>query len=96
MTFVPFGVDTDAFRPDPDVVPEADVVSVGADPRRDFGLLLALAERRPDWTFTIVASRDHVTTLASAPPNVAVEFDLPFALAQERLASARARPSSAI
>lgn len=89
VTFVPFGVDTDAFRPDPDVVPEADVVSVGADPRRDYELLLALAERRPDWTFTVVASRQHVTTLANAPPNVAVEFDLPFALAQERLASAR-------
>jgi glycosyltransferase involved in cell wall biosynthesis len=89
VTFVPFGVDTDAFRPAPEVVPEADVVAVGADPRRDYGLLLALAERRSEWSFTIVASRDHVTTLASAPPNVAVEFDLPFALAQERLASAR-------
>jgi glycosyltransferase involved in cell wall biosynthesis len=89
VNFLPFGVDPDLFRPAPEVAPEADVVSIGADPRRDFELLLALAERRPEWTFTIVASRDHVTTLSAAPPNVAVEFDLPFALTQQRLSAGR-------
>src|SRR6185503_6605356 len=39
VVFVPFGVDTQVFAPDADVETEVDVVSVGADPRRDFELL---------------------------------------------------------
>ena len=89
IEFVPFGVDVDAFRPAPEAVPEVDVVSVGADPRRDYALLLALAERRPEWSFRVVASREHVTALSAVPPNVAVELDLPFELAQARLVSGR-------
>ena len=42
VEFVPFGVDLIAFRP-ADEPPDHDVVSVGADPHRDFGLLLAVA-----------------------------------------------------
>jgi glycosyltransferase involved in cell wall biosynthesis len=87
--FVPFGVDTDAFKPAPEVMPDTDVVSIGADPRRDFGLLLGLAERRPEWSFRIVASREHVTVLAGAPPNVQVELDVPFEQAQARLVAAK-------
>jgi glycosyltransferase involved in cell wall biosynthesis len=87
--FVPFGVDTDAFRPSPAAPADVDVVSVGGDPRRDYDLLLALAERRPDWSFRVVASRDQAPTLAGAPANVGVELDLPFDRAYERLARSR-------
>jgi glycosyltransferase involved in cell wall biosynthesis len=87
--FVPFGVDTDVFRPAPEAIPDTDVVSVGADPRRDFGLLVALAERRPDWSFRIVASRDHAASLARTPANVTVELDVPFDLACARLGTGR-------
>lgn len=87
--FVPFGVDPDLFRPLPETPAETDVVSVGSDPRRDFALLLALAERRPDWSFRIVASREHLSALARPPANVAVELDLPFDQAQARLAAGR-------
>ena len=48
VEFVPFGVDVDAFRPAA-AAPDVDVVSVGADPHRDFELLLdgrAVAARR--------------------------------------------------
>lgn len=89
VEFVPFGVDTAAFRPPSLSVVDTDVVSVGADPRRDYALLLDLAERRPDWSFRIVASRDHVQELSHAPANVTVEFDLPFELAQARLVAGR-------
>jgi len=89
VEFVPFGVDTGAFAPAPEAVPEFDVVSVGSDPRRDYALLLALAERRPEWSFRIVASSDHATALARTPQNVAVELDLPFELAQARLVEGR-------
>ena len=89
VEFVPFGVDTDAFAPAPEAVPEFDVVSVGSDPRRDYSLLLALAERRPEWSFRIVASREHASVLARTPQNVSVELDLPFELAQARLVEGR-------
>jgi glycosyltransferase involved in cell wall biosynthesis len=89
VDFVPFGVDPDVFRPTPAATVETDVVSVGSDPRRDFPLLLALAARRSEWSFRIVASSLHASALRSRPPNVTVEIDLAFDLAQERLAGGR-------
>jgi glycosyltransferase involved in cell wall biosynthesis len=86
--FIPFGVDTKAFRP-VRARADTDVVSVGGDPHRDYALLLALAERRPEWSFRIVASRDHAMTLGRAPRNVQVELDLPFDLTLARLEHAR-------
>jgi glycosyltransferase involved in cell wall biosynthesis len=84
VVFVPFGVDTDAFRP-LEREPEVDVVSIGADPRRDFALLTQIAERRPELSFLIVASREHARTLTGVP----VETDIPLDAVRDRLASAR-------
>jgi glycosyltransferase involved in cell wall biosynthesis len=89
IVFVPFGVDTGYFAPGPTAAPEVDVVSVGADPRRDYGLLLELAHRRPAWSFLVVASRDHARSLDGAPPNVRVELDVSLELVRERLRRAR-------
>jgi glycosyltransferase involved in cell wall biosynthesis len=89
VEFVPFGVDTELFRPAPEAVAVTDVVSVGADPRREYSLLLRLAERHPEWSFRIVAGRDHAAALSAAPSNVAVELDLPFELAQARIVEGR-------
>jgi glycosyltransferase involved in cell wall biosynthesis len=89
VVFVPFGVDTDAFSPRPDVQPDTDVVSVGADPRRDFDLLLTIARRRPERSFRIIVSRDHARGLASLPGNVSLEADIPLAQVRDRLARAR-------
>jgi len=86
---VPFGVDTGYFRPDPSERPEVDVVSMGMDPRRDFGLLLELARRQPRWSFRVVASRGHAGALAGAPANVQVELDIPFAAVRDRLRRTR-------
>ena len=55
VVFVPFGVDTEYFRPHPATPADADVVSIGADPRRDYALLLAVARSRPEWSFLVVA-----------------------------------------
>ncbi|HUF01636.1 MAG TPA: glycosyltransferase family 4 protein [Gaiellaceae bacterium] len=89
VVFVPFGVDSEVFRPDSARLPDVDVVAAGSDPRRDFGLLLDVARRRPEWSFRIVASRDHASVLAGAPANVRVELDVPFAAVRERLLGAR-------
>jgi glycosyltransferase involved in cell wall biosynthesis len=88
VVFVPFGVDPEVFRP-LDRPPDYDVVSIGADPRRDFGLLLGVARRRPEWTLRLVASAEHARSLGDVPANVTVETDIPLSAIRERLAAAR-------
>ena len=89
VLFVPFGVDTKAFQPTRAREPDVDVVSVGADPRRDFELLLRVAARRPELTFRIVASGDRARTLRNLPANVTLETDIPLEQVHDRLAGAR-------
>jgi len=89
VVFVPFGVDTRVFAPEPGRTPETDVVSIGADPRRDLSLLALLARRREEWRFRVVATRDQAAAVARRPRNVDVELDVPFAHVRDRLASAR-------
>jgi len=88
VVFVPFGVDTDAFGP-VDREPEFDVVSIGADPRRDFPLLLTVANRRPELSVRVVTSAEHVRTLGELPANASVETDTPLEAVRELLAAAR-------
>jgi glycosyltransferase involved in cell wall biosynthesis len=87
--FVPFGVDVNAFRPDPERDPDVDVVSIGADPRRDFGLLAAVAARRAELSFRIVTTAERARALRSVPSNVAIETDIPLEGVRARLAGAR-------
>ena len=89
VEFVPFGVDVEAFRPT-DSSPAVDVVSIGADPHRDFDLLLAVARELPDTRFLAVVTADRARSLRGAPANVSVESDLPFDDMRRRLVSARA------
>jgi glycosyltransferase involved in cell wall biosynthesis len=88
VAFVPFGVDVESFRPG-GAAPDLDVVSVGADPHRDFELLLSVARSLPDARFLVVTTADHAPSLAERPPNVSVETDLPFDEMRARLERAR-------
>ncbi len=88
VEFVPFGVDVEAFRPT-GVPPDLDVVSVGADPHRDFELLLAVARTLPKTSFLAVTTGDRARTLAGRSANVSVETDLPFDEMRRRLERAR-------
>lgn len=89
VEFLPFAVDPEGFRPRPHVLPDVDVVSVGADPRRDFALLLRVAERLPGLSFRLVVSAEHARSLPPATANVEVEVDLPFAAVPDRLSRGR-------
>lgn len=89
VQFVPFGVDTSAIGPASGSIGD-EVVSVGADPHRDFELLFAVAARHPDVPFRVVATADRVRTLGDRPANVTVEQDLPFDEMLSRLRAARA------
>jgi glycosyltransferase involved in cell wall biosynthesis len=88
VEFAPFGVDPALFAPD-GAAPATDVVSIGADPHRDFDLLLRVAGRMPDVGFRIVTSGDHARRLDGTPRNVTVEVDLPFDAMRLRLGEAR-------
>jgi glycosyltransferase involved in cell wall biosynthesis len=89
VTFVPFGVDTGHFRPSPDSAPTVDVVSIGADPHRDFPLLVRIASRHPELRFLIVGGAVGVRELGSLPSNVQLEVDIPLTEVRDRLAQAR-------
>jgi glycosyltransferase involved in cell wall biosynthesis len=88
VCFVPFGVEVNAFQP-VSSQPVIDVVSVGADPRRDFELLKDIASRRPELSFRIVATMDRARSLGALPANVALETDIPLADVRDRIAGAR-------
>lgn len=88
VDFVPFGVDTGLFRPS-EREPDIDVVSVGVDPRRDFDLLVAVARRRPEFSFRIVASVERARSLGSLPSNVQLETEISLEAVRQRLAQAR-------
>lgn len=89
IEFVPFGVDVERFRPSVEP-PVDDVVSVGADPHRDFALLLRVAAHMPQAAFRIVTTREHARALPPAPANVEVETNVAFEGMRARLAHARA------
>ncbi len=85
---MPFGVDTEAFAPTARA-PEVDVVSVGADPHRDFELLLDVARSLPRTSFELVTSGEHARALGPLPANVRVDSDLPFDAMRARLERGR-------
>jgi glycosyltransferase involved in cell wall biosynthesis len=89
VRFVRFGVDVDAFAPRARHASDVDVVSVGADPQRDFDMLKEIASRHPELSFRIVAGGDQARALALAPPNVRVETGLALERVRDRLAAAR-------
>ncbi|HEY1317938.1 MAG TPA: glycosyltransferase [Gaiella sp.] len=88
VEFVPFGVDVEAFRPT-GAPHDVDVVSIGADPHRDFELLLTVARASPETSFLAVTTADRARSLVGRPENVAVETDLPFEEMRRRLERAR-------
>jgi glycosyltransferase involved in cell wall biosynthesis len=88
VEFVPFGVDVDSLRPS-DAPADLDVVAIGADPHRDFELLLTVARAMPGTTFLVVTTADRARSLDGRPANVSVETDLPFDDMRRRLERAR-------
>ena len=90
VVFVPFGVDTTYFAPRAHIPADTDIVSIGADPRRDYELLLELARAHPEWRFRLVLTSDAVRALGVVPANVTVEIDVPFDAVRDHLATSRA------
>jgi glycosyltransferase involved in cell wall biosynthesis len=88
VSFVPFGVDTTHFQSGQRTA-DVDVVSVGADPQRDYELLARVASRFPERDFLVVADADRARMLARAPQNVTITAGVPFDAVRELLAAGR-------
>jgi glycosyltransferase involved in cell wall biosynthesis len=88
VVFVPFGVDVHTFRAEPKGT-SVDVVSVGADPHRDFELLVGVASWHPELSFHVVATEEWGRALGKSPANVSFESGLSLEQVRDRLAAAR-------
>ena len=77
VRFIPFGVDSDKWQPQESAEDGPDVLSIGADPMRDFGLLVEYARQRPDRHICMVTRPVVAETLGSLPANLCVRVDVP-------------------
>lgn len=89
VRFVPFGVDADAWRPAPAARETIDVLSLGYDFRRDFGLLADYARRRPETSVCLVTSPEWAVSLGALPPNLHLLGPVPVGELREWMASAK-------
>lgn len=89
VRFVPFGVDANAWRPAPAAHETIDVLSLGYDFRRDFGLLVDYARRRPETSVCLITSSEWAASLGALPPNLRLLDPMPIAELREWMASAK-------
>lgn len=89
VRFIPFGVDTEQWMPiQADM--EMDVLSIGADGQRDFGLLVDYARRHPGCRVGLITGEEQARVIQDRPENLKVWIRLPVEEVRDRMASARA------
>jgi len=89
VQFIPFGVDVKKWAPMEVTSDGVDVLSIGADPRRDYNLLIAYARSRPEVRVCLVAGPDCLVNLEDLPSNLLVEKQMPIEKLKEKIAAAR-------
>jgi len=89
VAFIPFGVNETYFIPRPDMPPTVDVLSIGADPQRNFASLIAIAASHRSISFRLIVDTDRAAGLGQVPPNVEVLTNVPFPEIRNHLATAR-------
>lgn len=60
-------------------------VFTGGNTRRDFGLVIEVAQKRPDWKFVVVANRIQKDLFHNAPSNMEIFYNIPFTEFAEKL-----------
>ena len=79
VSFIPFGVDTEYFRPSlENIAYQVDVLSMGGDVQRDYPLLLSYARKHSNTQVMVVTNKETARTLEPVPGNVTVVCDVPF------------------
>jgi glycosyltransferase involved in cell wall biosynthesis len=89
VRFVPFGVDTEYFQLNDTVASEIDVLSIGADPCRDFSLLAEFARRNPGTSVRIITTAKQARELGTLPENVQLLINVPFPVIRDQIAVTR-------
>jgi glycosyltransferase involved in cell wall biosynthesis len=89
VRFIPFGVDTNKWLPEDVSAEVLDVLSIGADPMRDFGLLTEYAQRNPEVGVSLVTGRECAAELGPLPPNMRVRIRVPIEELKGMIARAR-------
>lgn len=87
--FIPFGVDTMKWHPMEASGKGPDVLSIGADPMRDFGLLTEYARRHPERGVCLVTSRECAAELDPLPTNLRVKVRVPIEELKRLIADAK-------
>lgn len=87
--FLPFGVDTQRWQPISNITPRWDVLSIGADPMRDFELFLEYARQRSSLRFGWITSRDRRAEMTRIPCNMDVQTDVPLGKVMDGIAASR-------
>lgn len=89
IKFIPFGVDTENFAPIPTKTSTIDVLSIGADPNRDFALLVQFARTHPEFSVRIITRANRARAMDDLPANVELLLDVSLATLREFMAEAR-------
>lgn len=90
VSFIPFGVDTEYFRPSLENISyQVDVLSIGADTQRDYPLLLSYARKHSNTKVMVVTNKETARTLEPVPGNMTVVCDVPFSEIRGLFARAR-------
>jgi glycosyltransferase involved in cell wall biosynthesis len=86
VRFIPAGVDSDYFSPKANSQMSCvDVLSIGADPFRDFNTLFNAANELPAYSFRIITRKIISDTFKSIPSNIEVIADIPMELIRDYL-----------
>ncbi|MBI5370016.1 glycosyltransferase family 4 protein [Candidatus Uhrbacteria bacterium] len=81
ITFIPFGVDTNYFKPTPTKASDTFILCIGADPNRDFDLLVKIANKIPSDILIVTTARRLAQlkqTWRTLPKNIRTMTDIPF------------------
>lgn len=91
IQFIPFGVDTHLFTPSPPSS-QGPILSIGADPNRDFNLLIRVATQITQQILIVTTTRRAKmlrTKWGTLPRNVLIRCDVPFSQIPSLIAGAK-------
>ena len=77
VRFIPFGVNTDLWRPGATAGNGPDIISIGADFMRDFQLLVEYARSHPEINVCLVSGKECSAGLGALPSNIQLRIQVP-------------------
>ncbi|MEI7597382.1 MAG: glycosyltransferase [Bacteroidota bacterium] len=82
VELVPLGLDCNCYVPQKEVI-NYDIISVGADPMRDYELLFLYAKKNKDLKIKMIISSELYATFKEIPENIDISIDIDFEAIKE-------------